>query len=187
MKKTATAKKGSKGKKSTKRRVTTKAKKTPKAKAAPKAMTISSPAFQHNGNIPAKYTCDGENINPPLAFDGVPSDAESLALIMEDRDVPHTVRENGVWDHWILFNMNPKSPGIREGEEPGGNRGVGSGGHMNYEGPCPCDREHRYFFKLYALDKKLDLPVECSKYEVLHAMEGHLLAYAELVGKYERV
>ena len=149
-------------------------------------MKLTSTAFEHGGKIPSKHTCDGENSNPPLTIADVPSGAKSLVLIMDDPDVPKTIRADGMWDHWVVFNIPPHLREIKEGEEPEGVPGTGTGGNEDYFGPCPPDREHRYFFKLYALDTKLDLPGKASKRQVEAAMEGHIVAQAELMGRYKR-
>jgi Raf kinase inhibitor-like YbhB/YbcL family protein len=149
-------------------------------------MKMSSPAFEGSGKIPAKYTCDGDNINPPLKISDVPSATKSLALIMEDPDVPKNLRPDGMWDHWVVFNIPPGTAEIPEGREPPGTHGEGTSGNQNYFGPCPPDREHRYFFKLFALDSELDLKEKAKKSEVEKAMEGHILEKAELMGRYER-
>ena len=144
-------------------------------------MKISSSAFQNNSYIPSLYTCDGSDINPPLAFNDVPAETKSLVLIMDDPDAPM-----GVWDHWIVFNIPPVVKEIKEGNESMGVKGMTSFKKINYGGPCPPDREHRYFFKLYALDAILDLSEGSTKKEVEAAMQGHILAEAELIGKYNR-
>jgi len=149
-------------------------------------MKLESTAFEHGGKIPSKHTCDGENSNPPLTIADVPSGAKSLVLIMDDPDVPKSIRKDGMWDHWVVFNIPPDLPEIKTGEEPEGVHGAGTGGNENYFGPCPPDREHRYFFKLYALDAKLDLPRKASKRQVEAAMEKHIIAQTELMGRYER-
>ena len=149
-------------------------------------MKLESTAFEHGGKIPSKHTCDGENINPPLTISDVPSEAKSLVLIMDDPDVPKAIREDGMWDHWVVFNIPPNLQEIKEGEEPEGVHGAGTGGNEDYFGPCPPDREHRYFFKLYALDAKLDLPRKASKQQVEEAMEGLIIVQTELMGLYER-
>ncbi len=149
-------------------------------------MKLASSVFVHEGKIPSRYTCDGDNTNPPLTISDVPSEAKSLVLIMDDPDVPKEIREDGMWDHWVLFNLPANLREINEGEEPLGTRGKGTSGNLDYFGPCPPDREHRYFFKLYALDKELDLPEKATKQQVEHAMEGHVLVKAELIGRYER-
>ena len=150
-------------------------------------MKITSSAFGHEEKIPSKYTCDGENINPPLSFSGIPAEAKGLALIMDDPDVPKHLRPDGMWDHWVVFNIPPNLASLDEGEEPSGVRGIGTGQNLDYYGPCPPDREHRYYFRLYALDTELDLPEGVTKKEVESAMEGHILEQAVLMGRYERV
>lgn len=149
-------------------------------------MKISSTQFQHNGRIPAKYTCNGENINPPLIFHNVPEQAKSLVLIMEDPDVPRQIREDGMWNHWLLWNMDPSTTEIAEGVEPNAIHGMTTSGTLNYVGPCPPDREHRYFFKLYAVDTELTIKEGATKEELLLAMADHILEEAELIGLYEQ-
>jgi Raf kinase inhibitor-like YbhB/YbcL family protein len=149
-------------------------------------MKLTSSAFGHEHRIPSKYTCDGANTNPPLSISDIPSGTKSLALIMEDPDVPRKLRKDGMWDHWVVFNMPPDVKEIPEGKEPEGTAGVGTNGDTGYFGPCPPDREHRYFLKLFALDTKLDLPEKSTKRDVEKAMEGHVLDRAELMGRYER-
>ena len=147
-------------------------------------MKLTSPAFVQGGKIPAKYTCDGENINPPLAISGVPLTAKSLVLIMED---PDAIKPAGkIWDHWVVYNMSPEISSIREGQQPLGDWGVGTNNSQKYSGPCPPDGEHRYFFKLYAVDTRLDLKLGATKQTVLQAVQGHTIETAELVGTYNR-
>lgn len=149
-------------------------------------MKFTSPAFEHEGNIPSKYTCDGENVNPMLRLSDVPEGTKSLALIMEDPDVPRNLREDGMWDHWVVFNMPPDLMEIAEAAEPPGVAGVGTNGETGYMGPCPPDREHRYYFKLFALDTELGLPEKSTKTNLEKAMDGHVLDEAVLMGRYER-
>lgn len=149
-------------------------------------MKLTSQAFEHEGSIPPKHTCDGENISPPLSIEGVPEKAKSLALIMDDPDVPKNLREDGMWDHWVVFNIPPSTSEIPEGQEPEGVHGKGTGNNTDYYGPCPPDREHRYFFKLYALDTELDLKEGATKAEVERAMAGHIIEETQLMGRYER-
>lgn len=150
-------------------------------------MKIGSTVFEPNQLIPAKYTCDGENINPPLQWSEVPEGTVSLVLIMDDPDVPRSIKPDGIWDHWLIWNIPPETTEIREGEEPVGVLGKNTGGNFGYQGPCPPDREHRYFFKLYALDKTLDLVRETTtKKDLEAAMRGHILAQTELMGRYDR-
>lgn len=147
-------------------------------------MKITSQVFEHMGSIPSKYTCDGENINPLLQFSDIPSEAKSLVLIMDD---PDALKPAGkVWDHWLVWNMPADTPGIDENSQPSGVVGPNSRGNHAYGGPCPPDAEHRYFFKLYALDTMLNISTDSNKHELELAMEGHILSEAELVGLYNR-
>ena len=149
-------------------------------------MELKSNAFGHNARIPAKYTCDGKNISPPLSIGSVPEDAEALVLIMDDPDVPKSIRADGMWDHWVVFNIPVSVREIPEGKNPDGVLGKNTGGKNEYIGPCPPDREHRYFFKVYALDTKLNLQKGAGKADVEKAMKGHILAQATLIGLYKR-
>lgn len=144
-------------------------------------MQIMSAAFAHNQLIPARYTCDGDDMSPPLTISGVPDGTKSLALIVDDPDAPA-----GTWDHWIVFNIPPDTHEILEGSEPRGVHGKGTSGNLEYHGPCPPDREHRYFFKVYALDTMLELSEGASKAELEQAMQGSILDQAELIGRYAR-
>lgn len=153
-------------------------------------MKITSPAFTEGAKIPSKYTCDGKNISPPLNISEVPQEAASLVLFMDDPDIPDFVKQKfriQVWDHWVVFNIAPETREIPEGKNPPGHLGRNTGGNNSYGGPCPPDREHRYFFKLYALDTELDLPEGTTKAEVEKAMKNHIVAEAKLMGRYERV
>ncbi|MBI2645023.1 YbhB/YbcL family Raf kinase inhibitor-like protein [Candidatus Uhrbacteria bacterium] len=149
-------------------------------------MIIQSSVFQEGARIPAQYTCDGIDTHPPLMFSDIPNNAESLVLLMDDPDVPKNIRPDGMWDHWVVFNMPPGTREIAEGVRAPGVYGKNTGGKMAYGGPCPPDREHRYFFKLYALDIILDFSEGVSKADIEQAMEGHVLAKAELMGTYTR-
>jgi Raf kinase inhibitor-like YbhB/YbcL family protein len=151
-------------------------------------LSLSSPAFQPSASIPSHYTCDGENISPPLVWTGVPVETQSLVLIMNDPDVPKNIRADGMWDHWVLFNIPTSVVGLSENAKDfsGAKRGKNSSGKLGYTGPCPPDRQHRYFFKLYALDTTLNLPQGASKAEVQAACQGHILDQAELMGVYDR-
>jgi len=147
-------------------------------------MQISSAVFSHQSTLPAKYTCDGDNISPPLSFSDLPTDAVSLVLIMDD---PDALKPAGrVWDHWLVWNIPPSVSQIAEGQNPSGLIGFNTEGRQAYGGPCPPDGEHRYFFKLYALDAWLDLPLSATKGEIEKAMAGHILDQAELLGLYNR-
>ena len=145
-------------------------------------MRITSLAFSQDEEIPKQYTCDGENINPPLTIDGVPAEAESLALIVEDPDVP-----NGTFAHWLLWNLEPQTLEIEEGNTPeDAVIGENSAGEVNYIGPCPPAGTHNYYFKLYALDTMLELASGATREELIKALEPHILETAELVGKYTK-
>jgi Raf kinase inhibitor-like YbhB/YbcL family protein len=145
-------------------------------------LTLRSPAFGHEQVIPSKYTCDGDDIHPPLAIDSIPEGTVSLALIVDDPDAP-----NGTWDHWLVWNMPGALTRIGEGDAPEGVRGVNSWGRLGYGGPCPPNGEHRYLFKVYALDTLLELPEGASKAQLLAAMQGHVLESTTLMGCYTRV
>ena len=142
-------------------------------------MKITSPEFENDGFIPSKFTCDGEDVSPALAIEEVPSEAKSLALVVDDPDAPV-----GTWVHWVVYNM-PVVSRIDEGAVPG-SQGSNDFGKRDYGGPCPPSGAHRYFFKLYALDTDLDLAEGVDKHTLENAMEGHILDKAELVGLYER-
>jgi len=144
-------------------------------------MKLSSPAFKEGASIPVRYTCDGEDVSPPLTFGDVPKNAKSLVLIMDDPDAPV-----GIWDHWVAFDIPPATTQIAEGSEPAGTAGKNSWKRTGYGGPCPPDREHRYFFRLYALDAALNLPAGSTKGDVERAMRGHVIAEAALMGRYNR-
>ena len=144
-----------------------------------KELTVSSPAFENNKLIPSKYTCDGDNVNPPLTIEGVPDGTKSLVLIVDDPDAPM-----GTWDHWIVWNILPTNK-IEENTVPG-TEGINDYRKHSYGGPCPPSGTHRYFFKVYALDAKLDLSSNSRKKDVEKAMQGHILAKGELVGLYRR-
>lgn len=145
-------------------------------------LKLSSPAFNYGTLIPSKYTCDGDDINPPLAIHGVPADAKSLALVMDDPDAPARL-----WVHWVVWDFPPETSEIREHTLPhGAAQGINSWKKNAYGGPCPPSGTHRYFFRLYALDTKLHLPEQTHKDDLERAMEGHILATAELMGTYIR-
>ncbi len=149
-------------------------------------MKITSKAFREGGTIPSQYTCDGINLSPPLSFSSVPSSAKSLALIMDDHDVPKSIKADGIWDHLVVFNIPPTTTEIKEGEAISGTYGSNSSGKQAYSGPCPPDREHRYNFYLYALDTVLSLNKGATKSQVLEAVASHIIEEAKLVGTYAR-
>ncbi|MBS0604731.1 MAG: YbhB/YbcL family Raf kinase inhibitor-like protein [Verrucomicrobia bacterium] len=149
-------------------------------------MKLTSPAFSEGGKIPSKFTCEGENINPELQISGVPSGAKTLVLIMDDPDVPEFVRKERMYDHWVVFNLYPTTTKILENSQPLGVPGKNTRGTLDYVGPCPPDREHRYFFKLYALDIELSLSRGSTKAEVEAAMEKHIVSQTQLMGRYEK-
>ncbi|MFA6296774.1 MAG: YbhB/YbcL family Raf kinase inhibitor-like protein [Patescibacteria group bacterium] len=144
-------------------------------------MKIES-VFKNGENIPPKYTCDGENINLPLKFIDVPENTKSLALIFDDPDSP-----SGIWTHWIVWNIDPKNLEIKENSVPKNSvLGKTTFGEIGYGGPCPGSGEHRYVFKLFALDIVLNLVEGAEISELEKAIEDHVIAKAELIGKYER-
>ena len=149
------------------------------------AMKITSSAFSDGALIPIKYTCDGDDISPPLVWNDIPENTASFVLINDDPDAPV-----GTWDHWILFNLDGKTTELAENVDLSKLAGVQLGHNSwrrnDYGGPCPPYGTHRYFFKLYALDMKLDLPASSSKQDIEKAMAGHILAEAELLGRYKR-
>jgi Raf kinase inhibitor-like YbhB/YbcL family protein len=149
-------------------------------------MRLTSPAFANNSSIPTKYTCDGEHINPPLEFLEVPAGTKTLALILEDPDVPRQFRPDGMFDHWIVWNIPASTKVLAENSPPPGTTGQNGRGTLDYVPPCPPDREHRYFFKLFALDTILQLPPTSNKSDLLRAMNGHVIETVELMGTYNR-
>jgi len=143
------------------------------------SIQVVSLAFSQGGHIPKKYTCEGENVNPPLEISNLPANTKTLAVIVEDPDAP-----NGVYDHWIVWNIPPNEP-IAENNVPGIN-GTNSFGAEGYGGPCPPSGSHRYFFKVYAIDSQLDLPPGSNKKALQQAMQGHVLAFGELMARYKK-
>lgn len=150
-------------------------------------MKIISPAFKDGGTIPEKYTCEGENVNPPLEFVDVPKKALSCVLIMDDPDVPPSVRKDQMFVHWVIYDIPPTATKIAEGTHPPGVIGVNTKGQLGYFGPCPPDREHRYFFKLYALDTILGIEPGASKEKIEKLIAPHILERAELIGLYCKI
>jgi hypothetical protein len=154
-------------------------------------LTITSPAFPHNAAIPRKYTCDGDDVSPALAWSGVPAGARSLALIVDDPDAPDPRAPKMTWVHWVLYDIPPGSTGLAEAvssrDLPRGTReGVNDWQRTGYGGPCPPRGRHRYFHKLYALDTVLGDLGAITKARLESAMAGHIVAQAELIGTYQR-
>jgi Raf kinase inhibitor-like YbhB/YbcL family protein len=151
-------------------------------------ISISSEAFRAGDAIPVEYTCDGRDISPALSWSGIPAGTQSIALIMDDPDAPM-----GTWVHWVLFNIPPNATGLPEGVpkhetlSDGSVQGMTDFRRVGYGGPCPPPgKPHRYYFRIYALDTKLSLTSKATKADVVKAMEGHILARGELMGKYGR-
>ena len=148
---------------------------------------ITSTAFADGGMIPAKYTCDGVDVSPPLQWDAVPEGAKTIALICDDPDAPM-----GTWVHWVLFNLPAETLNLAENIPAdktlpnGAKQGTNDFRKIGYGGPCPPGGTHRYFFKLYALDAEMDLDAGADKDQLLKAMEGHILGKGKLIGKYKR-
>ncbi len=147
-----------------------------------KELTITSTAFADGAAIPARYTCEGEDISPPLAFGAVPAGAHSLALIVDDPDAPM-----GTWVHWVVWNIPADTREIGEGSVPAGAlQGKNDFKRNSYGGPCPPSGTHRYYFKLYALDTTLNLAATTTKAALEKAMQGHILSQGRLMGTYRR-
>jgi Raf kinase inhibitor-like YbhB/YbcL family protein len=142
-------------------------------------LTISSPSFQFEGNIPKDFSCEGANKNPALSIHGIPEETKTLAIIMEDPDAP-----GRIFDHWIVWNIPPAHT-ISEHSVPG-LQGKNSKGTLGYTGPCPPTGTHRYFFKVYAVDTLLDLPEGADKLQVERALHNHVIGYGELIGLYQK-
>ncbi len=146
-----------------------------------KELKVTSPAFEHNQAFPKKYSCDEQDINPPINIENIPEGTKSLVLILNDPDAPA-----GLFDHWLLFNISPHQSRIGENSAPG-TEGLNSGGTLGYTGPCPPPgKPHRYIFNVYALDIKLDLEGDASSEDVEEAMEKHVLAQGKLIGLFKR-
>jgi Raf kinase inhibitor-like YbhB/YbcL family protein len=157
----------------------------------PMSMTLRSAAFEVDAGIPARYTCDGADVSPPLSWSGVPKEAASLALIVDDPDAPDPAAPKMTWVHWVLYNLPPQTDHLSEavGEEElprGTAQGLNDWKRTGFGGPCPPIGRHRYFFKLYALDTRLSNLSTPTKAALESAMEGHVIAEAHLVGTYQR-
>lgn len=152
-----------------------------------KTMEIKSSAFENNGMIPSKYTCDGSDISPQLTWSGVPEGAKSLALISDDPDAPM-----GTWVHWVAYNIPPNINELKEGFptdkklSDGTLQGITDFKRIGYGGPCPPSGTHRYYFKLYALNKKVNLDAGATKKQLLDVIKDSVIAECQLVGKYKR-
>ena len=144
-------------------------------------MNVTSSAFQEGANIPSKFSCDGANSSPPLQISDVPSEAKSLVLIVDDPDAP-----SGLFTHWAVWNISPQMSTIAEGSVPKGVQGTNDFGKSGYGGPCPPSGAHRYYFKIFALDRELDLPFRAKRGQLDAAIEGHVIAQGELMGRYSR-
>jgi len=154
------------------------------------ALTLTSSAFKPGDKIPSKYTCEGADVSPPLAFGGVPEGTKSLAFLMDDPDAPDPKAPKRVWAHWLVYNLPPDSQGLpedasRTGLPKGAVTGLSDRKQAAYHGPCPPIGRHRYFHKLYALDITLP-PNALTKAELEAAMKGHILAQAELMATYQK-
>jgi hypothetical protein len=144
-------------------------------------MELKSPAFEKGGRIPAKYTCDGDDVSPPLEIVDIPEETETLALVMDDPDAPM-----GVFDHWVVWNIPADTTEIAEDTQPDGTPGRNDFGRLDYGGPCPPSGTHTYRLRVYALDRDLDLPRGSAKGELQREMEGHVLDESLLTGDYSR-
>ena len=153
------------------------------------SMTLTSSAFADNGTIPAKYTCEGQDLSPPLAWSGVPANARSLVLIVDDPDAPDPAAPKITWVHWVLYDIPAGARGLAEGVTalPAGTReGLNDWQRTGYGGPCPPVGRHRYFHKLYALDVALPDLGRPTKAKLEAAMKGHVVAQAQLIGTYQK-
>ena len=152
-------------------------------------MKLTSSEFGEGATIPSQFTCDGANASPSLSISGTPKEAKSLVLIMDDPDVPKQLKPDGVFDHWVMFNIPPSTAEMAAGRSAGV-AGANGAGKNSYTGPCPPSQyepsEHRYFFRAYALDIELPLRAGVTKKQVQDAMSGHIIGQAELMGKYKR-
>ncbi|HET7292443.1 MAG TPA: YbhB/YbcL family Raf kinase inhibitor-like protein [Vicinamibacteria bacterium] len=154
-------------------------------------MKLTSPSFVDQGGIPARHTCEGEDVSPALSWTDAPPDTRAFALIVDDPDAPDPGAPRMTWVHWVLYNLPPEASGLPEGVEPAGlppgtREGVNDWKRTGYGGPCPPVGRHRYFHKLYALDASLPGLGAATKAEVEQAMKGHVLAQATLVGTYQK-
>jgi Raf kinase inhibitor-like YbhB/YbcL family protein len=144
-------------------------------------MKITSPAFHEGADIPSKFTCDGSDTSPPLQISGVPAEAKSLALIADDPDAP-----GGLFTHWVIWNIPPQTSSIADGSAPKGVQGTNDFDRSGYGAPCPPSGTHRYNFRVFALDRELDLRSGAKRGQLDAAMKGHVIAQGELIGRYTR-
>src|SRR5947209_16301607 len=144
-------------------------------------MKITSSAFQQGGNIPSKFTCDGPNTSPALQISGIPAEAKTLVLIVDDPDAP-----SGLFTHWVVWNISPQTSTVAEGSTPKGVQGTNDFGKSGYGGPCPPSGTHRYYFRIFALDREMDLSVGAKRSQLDTAMKSHVIAKGELMGQYAR-
>jgi Raf kinase inhibitor-like YbhB/YbcL family protein len=152
------------------------------AQGAPSRINVSSAAFQGRGTIPDRFTCKGANTNPPLQFEGIPKNARSLVLIMDDPDAP-----GGLFNHWLVWNIAPATSQIAENSVPtGATQGTNDFGKTGYDGPCPPSGTHRYYFRVFALDQKLDLKSGAKRAALDRALHGHVVARGELMARCSR-
>ncbi|OHC71031.1 MAG: phosphatidylethanolamine-binding protein [Rhodocyclales bacterium RIFCSPLOWO2_02_FULL_63_24] len=154
-------------------------------------LTLGSTSFQADGGIPVRHTCDGQDVSPPLAWSGLPANAKSLVLIVDDPDAPDPAAPKMTWVHWILYNLPPVAGGLAEGVAarnlpPGTRQGLNDWQRTGYGGPCPPIGRHRYFHKLFALDVLLPDLHQPTKAVLEKSMRGHILAHTELIGHYQR-
>lgn len=155
------------------------------------SLTLTSASFEPGGDIPTKYTCEGEDLSPPLAWSDLPAGTKSLALIVDDPDAPDPAAPKMTWVHWVLYNLPPSATGLSEdvgsgGLPEGALEGLNDWKRTGYGGPCPPIGRHRYFHKLFALDTRLSDLARPTKAELEQAMAGHVLAQTELIGTYQK-
>jgi len=145
------------------------------------SIKVSSSAFTEGGSIPPKFTCDGEDTSPPLKIEGIPENAKAVVLIVDDPDAP-----GGLFTHWLLWNIDPKTTSLEEGKAPAGMSGSNDFSKSAYGGPCPPSGTHRYYFKGFALDQQLQLRAGAKRKEIDSAIKGHVIGQGELMGRYSK-
>lgn len=144
------------------------------------SLTLTSLAFEMNGVIPSRFTCEGKNISPDLIFSNIPEGTKSIALLMEDPDAKQA------WDHWLVWNIPPETNTLNEGGMPPGVTGTNSNGTISYDGPCPPSGEHRYIFTVYALNILLPLKTGATKAEFIKSITSHIIEKTQLIGRYKK-